>query len=249
MSALGSSVLLPRADKGIAMRTVLYVIAALAMAGTVRFCLSRRSALLYGLFAGLYLVMAVLWCYPPDERFVIPVFPLFLAGFWWEIRRIAVPIRARPWRHPEGAIGRMVLAGAAAVALWHVAAAWADMPRLMSAREKPARDNAACFDTMRTAAPGDGAVLSRLDGNVYLHTGKAAFAPFLPSRLVYEEREEERTRLLGNPAVFMKTYPARYAFHNPEFDGDDQAIEKAWSANPRMEQIATCGKARLWRFR
>ena len=59
-----------------------------AILGAVRLGL-RRGFTQYHAFAAVYLGMLLVWHYPPNERFVIPVFPLLAAGFASEICLIA----------------------------------------------------------------------------------------------------------------------------------------------------------------
>ena len=49
------------------------------IAGVVRL-LRRPGAALYGWFCLFYSAMLLIWHYPPNERFVLPMFPLLLAG-------------------------------------------------------------------------------------------------------------------------------------------------------------------------
>lgn len=82
------------------MRPLAWVITATAVAGAVM--LYRRGIRQYPAFAVLFVAMLLLWQYPPDQRFVYPILPLYIAGLvtkLTEIGRLAV----NTWRTVRGA--------------------------------------------------------------------------------------------------------------------------------------------------
>ena len=58
-----------------------------AIAGTVRLAKQRGVTPYHG-FAAAYVAILLVWHYPPNERFMLPVFPVVLAGLGCELARL-----------------------------------------------------------------------------------------------------------------------------------------------------------------
>ncbi len=59
--------------------------------------LCRRGVRHYAVFAVLLTGVLLLWQYPPDHRFVYPIFPLYAAGLATQLAAVAALV-AKNWR-------------------------------------------------------------------------------------------------------------------------------------------------------
>jgi hypothetical protein len=87
------------------------VLAIAAIAGTVRFA-RLRGMTPYHWFAAGYSAILLIWHFPPNERFVLPMFPLLLAGLATEMANLSQAIK-NAWS--RGGLDRMVAGAMAAV--------------------------------------------------------------------------------------------------------------------------------------
>lgn len=76
-------------------RPVAWVMTAAAAAGVVT--LYRRGFREYPSFAVLFIVVLLFWKYPPDQRFVYPLLPLYIAGLATKLHEIAA-LAVVTWR-------------------------------------------------------------------------------------------------------------------------------------------------------
>jgi hypothetical protein len=94
------------------------IVAFAAIAGVVR--LTRRIGLSqYALAALGITALLLIWHYPPDRRFIFPLYPLLAAGLWLELRNFAGALR-RAWN--QRVVGQRIAAGVGAAALAGLAA-------------------------------------------------------------------------------------------------------------------------------
>ena len=69
------------------------VIGVAMISGVIRM-VRRGNGLAYGLFALGSCLLLIIWHFPPNERFVYPMFPLALAGLWTELEHLTAMLRA-----------------------------------------------------------------------------------------------------------------------------------------------------------
>ena len=93
MTSMGS-LILPFSDSPIT-KILTQTIAVAMIAGIYRLARDREEVRPYAIYFALFAVMLVLWHYPPNARFLFPVFPLLLAGF-------VLPDYAHGADHPKG---------------------------------------------------------------------------------------------------------------------------------------------------
>ena len=102
------SLALPNIVSSFVFKTVAQVIAVAMIAGVVRMA-RRGQGLLYGLLAAGSCVQLVVWHFPPNERFVLPLLPLALAGLLTEMEHLSAMLR-NGLRHRDAG-QRVVAAG------------------------------------------------------------------------------------------------------------------------------------------
>jgi hypothetical protein len=87
-----------------------------AIVGTVRLA-RQRGVSPYHWFGAAYAAILLVWHFPPNERFMLPVFPLLLAGLATETAHLAWTIKkCRARNAANRAVATGVLAGLAAIA-------------------------------------------------------------------------------------------------------------------------------------
>ena len=160
---------------------LLRVIGILAIAGTVRH--ARKSGLTpYHAFAGCYAVLLVIWHYPPNERFLLPLFPVLLAGLWTEIRNLASAAAGRR-RVYLAVIG----AGLGVCALRWEAMGWVHLHRMLAGLRELHAQNLTVYDWISRHTSADTGLLSSDDVSLYLYTGRRGLRPIVPTRYFYRD--------------------------------------------------------------
>ena len=184
-----------------------------AILGAVRLGL-RRGFTQYHAFAAVYLVMLLVWHYPPNERFVIPVFPLLAAGLASEIRVIAGLVKAAATAANRAVAGGIALA-LVALAGWGVLLNYQAITQILPAilrqdRAVVASNRVAYEWIQRNAAVG---AFSAYDDPVFfLYTGQPAVSFRLaPMPLYYGEREPI-LRPFHSMADFARRWGLQYQF-------------------------------------
>lgn len=87
LDAMGSLVF-PQMMDGWLAKVILWPLAVATMVGCVRMA-RQGSARLYALFGLVSLAMLLVWHYQANQRFILPLAPLLLAGFCFEMARLA----------------------------------------------------------------------------------------------------------------------------------------------------------------
>ena len=175
------------------------VIGVAAIAGIVRL-VKRTGRLQYPAVA---VCLALLLCgyfFPPDERILLPVYPLLLMGFWTEAKNLCSVVRLS-WHKPAIAerIGAVVAGMAVAVFAGFVVVSYAlgaagFLPKLYAACRDQRSGSAPAYDWVRSHTVQAAAVYAYDDPLFYLSTGRHALG--LPSPMVrlYQGDAEAQAR-------------------------------------------------------
>ncbi len=170
------------------------VLAAASIAGAVRLALARRS-LQYASFSAAAIALLLVWHYPPNERLLLPVFPLLLAGFWTEVSRFCALLRSAWIR--GGAERAVALAASGGLALVVCSAAavtfrtnYATLPGILDQNRRLVRDNLEAYRWIEGNVPEAATVLAYRDPVLYLYTGRRAYRlPPAPMPFYRQDRE------------------------------------------------------------
>ena len=164
-----------------------------AIVGTVRFA-RQRGMSAYHWFAAGYTPILLVWHFQPNERFLLPVYPLLLAGIALELEHLAGAIR-KAWS--RGAANRVVgvamASSLAALAMigtaWNLDAVLRQFPGIIEQHRMVLVSNCAAFSWIAQHAPG-AAFFAYDDPVFFLHTGQhAADLPVAPLPFYREDRE------------------------------------------------------------
>ena len=252
------SLALPKVFDILPLKILTQVIGIAMIAGTIR--LVRRGVMLqYAAFALVSIGMLLVWHFPPTERFVLPLFPLLIAGLLEELQHLAKLLRAgfahrdASQRVMAGIFAAIAVAifGGALVVQGYVTFAFLDA----SAREKESKlhDLRAAYTWIEANLPPSANVLSYDDPLLYLYTGRLGnYLPLLP-RWWYAEDHASIVSAYRNIADYSRSRNLSYVLFTTQDlsretgEEDRQAIEKSLQENPRLKPVYRTGIATIYR--
>jgi hypothetical protein len=258
LSAIGGMLVFGLGDS-FAAKSVARVLAIAAIAGAVRL---RRlpGATVYLLFTAGYLLTLAAWNYAPDQRFLVPVFPVLLAGFATELVRLTGRLREA---FVHRAAGERMVAGAVALALagllWLAGMGayrglFSVLPRFVAERREALADQRLAYQWIATRTPADAAVLAYQDPILYLYTGRKACRLVAPPALVYSGDHPALERFFSGVADFAREQRLTYAMVAPDdlsaelSDEDRLTAYRMFRANPRLKQVFQAGRISVCRI-
>jgi len=252
--------ILPKVTDSLFLKILSEVLAVAMISGVIRL-VRRGHALLYALFAAGSAILLVIWHFPPNERFVLPLFPLALAGLLVEMEHFSSMLRAG-LRHKDrnqrvvagtlltGVI--LIFAGALAMQLY---VGQAFLPE--DARQHRLRnlDRIAAYGWIRAKVPQDASVMAASDGVLYLYTGRHSMRRSLPPALWYREDQPGMIEWMSDIKPFARQHGLGYFnFAGVEAaqginDEDTAAIEKAIRSSADLDPLYQKGNVSVFGFR
>jgi len=254
------SLVLPNVFPSFFFKTLAQVIAVAMIAGVVRMVRQGRGVL-YSLVAAGSCAQLLVWHFPPNERFVLPMLPLALAGLLTEIEHLASMLRAGLRHRDTGQ--RVVAAGMLlAVASILIGAVGLQiyvgqvlLPEQQSAHRISNASRTAAYDWIRAKLPPNALLLSSEDALVFLHTGRHAMRRTLPPSYWYREDHARIIDWMSNIRAFTEEHGLTYfSFTGVDFrqgiaSNDQEAIEKAIHASPDLSPLYQTETAAVYRLR
>lgn len=237
------------------------VVGVAMISGCVR--LFRRGiAIEYSLFAIVSSVMLVVWHFPPNERFVLPIYPLLLAGLVTELEHIASMLRVA-FRHQDA--GQRVAAAIMTACVGAVVAGALAVEGFMSFDYlySSAADYRAKLVGMRSAyawiashVPGGAPVLSNDDPVLYLYTGRTGQVVPLVPRSWYSDDHQSTVAVYRGIAEYCRSHGFEYFYSNPDDTSrwtDDpeeiRAVRQAVQSNQELEPLFRSTFGTVYRIR
>jgi hypothetical protein len=226
-------------------RSAARILAAAAVAGTVR--LARRHGWkAYHLFAAPYTAVLLVWDFTPDQRFLVPLLPLALAGLGCELGNLAGALRVawsggRANRAAAAGVCALLGAGLLFAGRRTANAFGTALPEFMS-RHRTA--SAAALPVCRWIGanlPPDAKLLAYYDVLVYLHTGRRASRFVIPSGVFYREDRAALEAACRSATALAGAQGLTYALLTP----GDPDIEIAGESRPAGERLLAANPA--WR--
>jgi len=242
------SLLVPKFTTSLALKVLAEAIAVAMISGVIRM-LRQGYGQLYALFAVVYAAMLVLWHYPPDERFVFPLFPLGLVGLVYEGEHVLKMLQTG-LRAPDAG-NRIVARGMIAV-LGLMAVGVAALEVYVSAVIQP--DNAvqhrlrnaqflAADQWLIQNTPRDAPILSNEDPALHLYTGNPVIRRSLLTRLLYAEDHSGIVDLWSHLGAVAKERGLKYVYWiNTDYSlpvrlEDLEVLAAAHQADPALQQV------------
>jgi hypothetical protein len=254
------SLALPNVSSSFIAKTMAQVIAIAMISGVIRM-IRRGDGVLYGFFAAFSCVQLLVWHFPPNERFVLPLLPLALAGLMTEMEHLGLMLRTG-LRHRDAGqrvVASGMLLAVACVVIGAVAlqvyVGQVLLPDQEIARRARNTDRAATYDWIRAKLPQDALLLSSEDALIYLNTGRHAMRRTLPPLYWYREDHAKIIDWMSNFKSFGQERGLTYlAFTGVDFpqgitDDDRYAIEKAIRSSLDLSPLYQTETATVYRFR
>jgi hypothetical protein len=197
------------------------VIAIAAIAGCVRLAM-RTRALQYPLAALGMSAILLVWHFPPDQRFVFPLFPLLLMGIATEVRNLCGALRlarAKPAFSDRLAVAGLgsLLAGLAAFAIFctvfgltHV------IPDLFATYRADFGARKPAYEWIARNVPRDANVYAYQDPVLFLYTGHEASRLPIPPKYLYHNDDSGIEKLMGSMADFARGHELEYLLLTPD---------------------------------
>ncbi len=206
-------------------------LAIVVIAGAVRFT-RLHGMTAYHWFALMYTAILLVWHFPPNNRFLLPLFPLLLAGLATELSNLAGVVR-RAW--PRGTSNRIlssaIAAGLAGIvclgAVSNFRAVFRDIPGIISQHRTVLASNCAAFAWIAQHAPA-GNFYAYDDPAFYLYTGRHAVSlPVAPRPFYREDREAVLRPFRAMPVFAREQHIGYFLFTAADFHRDLPDAERA----------------------
>ncbi len=257
--ALGS-LILPKIFSSLLTKILAQVIAVAMICGVVRM-VRRGQGLAYSLFALASSLLLLIWHFPPNERFVYPLFPLALAGLLVELEHIAEMVRSG-LHHVDrgqrvaalffGTIFALVLAGTLGLQ-YYVSSTFLQDDAKVSRQNRDAQ--ASAYEWVKQNTPNSAVVLAMRDPLFYLQTGRHSISRrILPVHWYNDDRvaiiDSFRTLV-----PFAHSFNANYIYYaGVDFgwavSGDDQKeIDKAIRSSTELTTAFEEHEATVYKLR
>lgn len=215
----------------------------------------------YVLFCVGYGLMLVVWHFPPNERFVLPMGPLWLLGLYTELAHVGGVVRAA-FRNPDRGqrVAGGVLVGVMALVVGWCGARQVDLlvrglPAALADHAGRFRDTEATMGYIRERLPAEATVLAEMDPTVYLRTGRRGARNIVTTIHWYRSDDAGMERDYGNAAEYCRQRGIGYVLLNEwDYSRDltpeaHREIQKRLGADGRLERLFSTGRSALYRVR
>lgn len=259
------SLLLPNITQSMLDKVLAESLAIAGVIGVVRLCREKGDSPFrpYIIFSGCYALLLLIWHFPPTERFMLPVAPLWLVGLLTEMRQVAGNI-AKVFRKPETGqriAGGLITALAAGAFLYCGVRQWgllADgLPAFYADHTSRLRRSVPAMTWIKENLPAEARFLSENDPLLYLRTGRkgVGLEVILPTIDWYREDHAARTAKFAEAAALAKANRLEYLLLN-EWDfardmpaGEHTRLLQALRTDVRLERIFQSGPTAIYRVR
>jgi len=254
------SLVLPKVVAVLPLKILTQVIAVAMLAGVVRL-VRRGIALDYALFGLLSLGILAVWHYPPNERFVLPLFPLLLAGLVTEVEHLWNMLR-KALHHKDASQRAVAVVFAAGMAAFFAAAiglqaymCFVMMPQTADLQRTALTDRRAAYQWMSANLPAGSSVLSYDDPLLYLYSGhRGNYMPMLP-RWWYSEDHAKIVNAYRDLGTYCKSRGLGYVYFTTEDmsretgEDDRKAIEQLVRSSAALTPLHTVGIGTVYQVR
>jgi hypothetical protein len=218
-----------------------------SIAGVIRLARETRQYQ-FAFFSAGYIAMLVVWHYPPEERLILPVFPIFLAGLAREGVGFCHLLRVA-WKSAERA-NRIV---AAAAVMFLVLLGWLsargvstgyfdELPALIASERNLARHHRDAFRWISANLGASETMLAYYDPVLHLYTGQHGCRTILLPIDFYRDDREAFIR----PALDLSAFASKHGLTYIVLTTSDFQQELTGEERDRIQQAARLdGKLQL----
>lgn len=257
------ALLLPFITDSVLEKILAECLAIVGIIGVVRLARANWQSIYapYAAFAVCYMFLLAIWNFPANERFMLPVAPLWLAGFYIELRRVTVNI-AGVFRKPEMS---QKIAGGVIVVLFLIAAYLCGMrqwtlltdglPRFYEDHAERLRKSEPAMDWIRENLPVEARFVAQNDPLLYLRTGRRGAGIFPPTIYWYRGDQAARAAAYEEAPAFARSQNLQYLLLN-DWDWskeasveDHQKLVRSLRNDPRLQQIYRTGPTTIFRVK
>lgn len=257
ISSLGY-LILPNVTDSLFMKILAEVLGVAMISGIVRM-VRRKQAVHYAMFAAGSAFMLVIWHFPPNERFVLPLVPLAFAGLLTEMEHF-VSIARAGLKHRDASqrVATVIMVSCAALVFLagftlqgYVGAQF--MNETEQQQRKKNIDHRAAYAWIRAHLPPEAAVVAYNDPVMYLYTGRHSISRPLPPYIWYTEDHARAVDLYRDLADYAREHGAGYVYYTTADlrrdmgDSDTTAIEDVVRANPAFTVVYQQGIGTIYR--
>ncbi len=252
---------IPQVIGSLPVKILTEVVGVAMISGCVR--LYRRGvAAEYSLFGIVSLLMLLVWHYPPNERFVLPLYPLLLAGLVAELEHLGSMLRTAFGHKDAGQrVAAMIMSACvAAIVVGALAVeAFVSFDYLYTSANQSRTKLAgmrAAYNWISAHAPNSATVLSNYDPILYLYTGRSSqMVPLLP-RFWYAGDEQSTIAAYRDVAAYCRSHRFEYFYSNPDdisrwTDDPEEArtVEEVVESNRDLEPMFRSSFGTVYRVR
>ncbi len=252
------SMAVPRVFDAFFMKTLTQVVGVAMIVGTVRL-VRRGGAGQYASFALITSAILLIWNFPPTERFVVPLYPLLLAGLATEIEHLGKMLLGAFRKKDMGE--RVVASGFLAAVVFLLGMGLALQvymtffyPRQASAaRVEKLRDQRAAYQWISNNLPTSAKVLSYDDPLLYLYTGRRGHYLPLDPLWWYTEDHDSIRGSYRDVAAYSRSHGLEYIYFTSEDlsretgDEDRTAVQRLVRENRELTPVFQAGIGTIYR--
>jgi len=252
------SLVLPKVVAFLPLKILTQVIAVAMLAGVVRL-VRRGIAIDYAAFGLLSVGILAVWHYPPNERFVLPLFPLLLAGLVTELEHVARMLR-KALRHKDPAqrvVAVMFATGAAAMVVAAIGLqaymSFGLLNQVAAQERSKVAERRADYQWMAANLPAGANVLSNDDPLLYLTSGHRGNSILLMPRWWYADDQKSIINAYKNAAHYCRTRGLQYVYSTPDdlsrfTEGSEiDQVLAAVRSDPHLKPVLTDSAGTLYR--
>jgi hypothetical protein len=245
LEAMGSLVF-PQMMQGWLAKLILWPLAGAMILGCIRM-VRQGYAVLYSLFAGVSLAMLLVWHYQPNQRFVLPLAPLLLAGFFFEMAHLAQLFRGAL---TNGRSSQRLVARAFAFSLVTVLTVGLVLQICMDDDRANSQAYRSIYDWIAKNLPADANILWQDDTALYLATGHHS-ASFVVSPREFEATGGDAGEALRFRHIdeYAREQNLGYILLAKIGLRHNQEVLRAAAANPSLEAVHEEAGGILYRVR
>ena len=211
------ALVLPKVSEALPMKILTQLLAIATLRGCWKLS-KEKSQWQYAAFGAVFLAMFAIWSFPPNERFVLPLAPLLLAGFCVEMKELVGNIR-KGFHHKDSSqrVAAKIMAGAvsalfAGCLMAQLFTTFNLLPRMMDEFRQRLERNKPAFAWVKNNLPADARILAEQDTLVYLYTGRKSANLIIPTVHMYRDEPKQILAAYSDAVNYARKQNLNYLY-------------------------------------